>query len=152
MYMILERYSLTFQSMMDVEDPTPYQITSVVHRSPFMRDVAKNFSCFVNTFAAKVCTLLFKTAWPRVTLELQECLHPPTKDWIGDWFLFENYTVIRVYGFDRPPYKLPAFLTPRIFAMEIIRQRFHADLQHFCSRKQASIIKMSIGLWDLLLR
>ena len=70
MYMILERYSLTFQSMMDVEDPTPYQITSVVHRSPFMRNVVENFSCFVNTFAAKVCTLLFEDACPRVTLEL----------------------------------------------------------------------------------
>ena len=103
MYIILERYSLTFQSMMDVEDPTPYQITYVVHKSPFMRNVAKNFSCFVNTFAAKVCTFLFKTACPKVTLKLQECLHPPTKDWMGDWFLFENYTVIRVYGFDKPP-------------------------------------------------
>lgn len=121
MYMILERYSLTFQSMMDVEDPTPYQITSVVHRSPFMRNVAENFSCFVNTFAAKVCTLLFETVFHRVTLQLQECLHPPTDDWIGDCFLSENYTVINVYGFDKLPYRLPAFLTPKIFAMEIIR-------------------------------
>ena len=107
--------------MMDAEDLTHYQITSVVHISPFMRNVAESFSCFVNTFAAKVCTLLFDVSYPRVTLELQECLHPPTKDWIGDWFLFENYTMIRVYGFDKPPYRLPAYLTPRIFAMEIIR-------------------------------
>ena len=80
MYIILERYSLTFQSMMDAEDPTLYQITSVVHKSPFMRNIAENFSCFVNTFAAKVCTLLFETTFPRVTLELQECLHPPLED------------------------------------------------------------------------
>ena len=106
-----------------------------------MRNEAKNFSCFVNTFASKVCTLLFETACPKVTLELQECLHPPTEDWIGDWFLFENYIVIRVYCFDKPPYKLPAFLTCRIFAMEIIRKRFHVDFQHFYSKKQASIIK-----------
>ena len=70
MYMILERYSLSFQSMMDVEDPTPYQITYVVHKSPFMRNVAENFSLFVNTFAAKVCILLFETTCPRVTLVL----------------------------------------------------------------------------------
>ena len=95
--------------MMDAEDPTPYQITFVVHRSPFMRNVAENFSCFVNAFAAKVCTLLFEASCPRVTLELQECLHPPTEDWIGDWFLSEKYIVIRVYGFDKPPYRLPAF-------------------------------------------
>ena len=135
MYMILERYSLSFQSMMDVEDPTPYQITSVVHKSPFMRNVAENFSLFVNTFSTKVCTLLFEVTCPRVTSTLQECLHPPIEDWIGDWFLSENYIVIRVYGFDRPPYRLPTFLTPKIFAMEVIRQRFHADLQHFSGRK-----------------
>ena len=80
MYMSLERYSLSFQSMMDVEDPTPYQITSIVHKSPFMRNVAKNFSLFVNIFAAKVCTLLFETTCPRVTSALQECLHPSTED------------------------------------------------------------------------
>ena len=62
MYMILERYSLSFQSMMDAEDPTPYQITFVVHRSPFMRNVAENFSLFVNTFSSKVCNLLFEVA------------------------------------------------------------------------------------------
>ena len=70
MYMILERYSLSFQSMMDVEDPTPYQITSVVDRNPFMRNVAENFSLFVNTFAAKVSTLLFEVTCPIVTLAL----------------------------------------------------------------------------------
>ena len=128
--------------MMDAEDPTPYQINPVVHKSPFMRNVAENFTCFVNAFAAKVCTMLFETTCPRVTLDLQEYLHPPTEYWIWDWFLSENYTVIRIYGFDKPPYKLLAFLTPRIFAMEIIRQRFHIDLQQFCSKKKASIIKL----------
>ena len=135
---------------MDVEDPTPYQITSVVHINPFMRNVAENFSCFVNTFAAKVCTLLFETTCPRVTLELQECLHPPIEDWIGDWFLFENYTVIRVYGFDRPPYKLPTFLIPRIFAMEIIRKRFHTNLQNFCSRSKHLLSNFPLLLDPLL--
>ena len=45
-----------------------------------MRNVAENFSLFVNTFAAKVYTLLFEVTFPRVTLVLQECLHPPTED------------------------------------------------------------------------
>ena len=49
-YMILEWYSLSFQSMMDAEDPTPYHIIYVVHRSPFMLDVllygASPFSCW----------------------------------------------------------------------------------------------------------
>ena len=29
----------------------------------------------------------------------------------GDWYLFEAYTVIRVYDFDGKPYMLPMFRT-----------------------------------------
>ena len=50
--------------------------------------------------------------------------------------------MFRVYGFDKPPYKLLGFLAPRIFSMEIIRKRFHVDLQHFCSKKKASTITL----------
>ena len=46
MYMILEQFSLTFQSMMDAKDPTSYHITSAVHISPFMRNVAETFLLF----------------------------------------------------------------------------------------------------------
>jgi hypothetical protein len=53
----------------------------------------------------------------------------------GDWFLFEDHTVIRVYGFTGKPYKLPAFLTPRIFALEYIRQKMSSDEEHFSAKR-----------------
>jgi len=40
---------------------------------------------------------------------------------IGDWYLYQNYTDIRVYGYEIPPYKLPKYLPIRIFALEYIR-------------------------------
>jgi hypothetical protein len=38
---------------------------------------------------------------------------------VGDWYISENYIVIRVYGFESQPYRLPIFLTHRIFALEL---------------------------------
>ena len=123
MYMILDKFLLNFQFLMEPKAPTPYEIISVIHRSSFIKNEAQNFSRFVNSFASQVYMFLFETPYPRVSQELQECLHLPIEDYVGDWFLFEDYTVIRVYGFEGPPYRLPAFLTPRLFALEVLRQR-----------------------------
>ena len=60
---------------------------------------------------------------------------------IGDWFLMEEGTVIRVYGFFHPPYVLPTFLTPRIFALELIRQKLSVENDQFINFKKSSEIK-----------
>jgi hypothetical protein len=39
-----------------------------------------------------------------------------------DWYLVEDHTIIRVYGFEKEPFKLPIFLTPRILALEYVRK------------------------------
>ena len=50
---------------------------------------------------------------------------------MGDWFLYRDYTILRVYGFTGQPYRLPSFLTPRIFALEFMRQRLLSEEEHF---------------------
>jgi hypothetical protein len=61
---------------------------------------------------------------------------------VGDWYIFENYTEIRVYGSELRPFLLPIFLTPRIFALEYIRQRLNSDDIHFVSRKYKANFKL----------
>ena len=53
--------------------------------------------------------------------ELKKLLQLTKEISTSDWYLFENYTLIRVYGFEGEPYNLPVLLTPRIFALEYIR-------------------------------
>ena len=60
---------------------------------------------------------------------------------IGDWFLSEHGTMIRVYGFIHQPYILPTFLIIRVFALELIRQRLIVEYEHFLSYKKPSEIK-----------
>ena len=65
---------------------------------------------------------------------------------IFDWFLFEHGTVIMLYGFVHPPYMLPAFLNPRVFSMEFIRQKLMVDTEHFLYFEKSTEIKYP---WDV---
>ena len=38
--------------------------------------------------------------------------------------MFENNTIFRIYGFEEEPYLFPEFLTPWIYSLEFVRQRF----------------------------
>ena len=60
---------------------------------------------------------------------------------IGDWFLMQNYLSIRVYGFLASPFMLPVYLTPLVFALELIRQRISADEEHFTAHRKDSWMK-----------
>jgi hypothetical protein len=55
--------------------------------------------------------------------------------------LFIQSIVIWVYGYQERPYLLPIFLTPRIFALEFIRQRIILETKHFLKAHKASNLK-----------
>jgi len=40
---------------------------------------------------------------------------------IDSWFLFPDYTLIRLYAFNNLPYQLPKYVTPFLFAYEFLR-------------------------------
>ena len=54
MYLILDKYSLHFQSLQEPKQLTPYEVISIIHRSSFLRDLAQGFSQFVNEFSSHV--------------------------------------------------------------------------------------------------
>lgn len=60
---------------------------------------------------------------------------------VGDRFLYKEFTVLRVYGFEDDPYKLLVFLTKIIFVMEFLRQRLHVENEIFLKHKKASNMK-----------
>ena len=88
--------------------------------------------------------LIYEEDYPRVCQELQDSLHPVVEQQVGDWILYKDFTVIRIYGVEKKSYKLPKFLTPRIFGLEILRQRFDSDYVHFTSRNQVGTFKLPV--------
>ena len=57
---------------------------------------------------------------------------------VGEWFLYKEFTILRIYGFENEPYRLPVFLTKRIFVLEFLRQRLYVESEMFLKHKKAS--------------
>ena len=74
------------------------------------------------------------------------------EDMIGDSFLYKEFTILRVYGFTGEPYRLPIFLTPRIFALEFMRQRLYAEGEHFGALKKSSNIKFPLKVGSFIFK
>ena len=52
--------------------------------------------------------------------------------------------MIIIYGSEKISYKLPKFLTPRKFALEILRKRLDSDHVHFTSINEAGTFKLPV--------
>ena len=96
--------------------------------------------------------MLFDELLPRVFEEMNIMMQSSPEDRIGDWFLYKDFIVLRVYGFTGEPYRLPAFLTPRIFALEYMRQRLHAEEEHFGAFKKSSNIKFPLKVGSFIFK
>ena len=89
---------------------------------------------------------------PRVLEEMNSMMQASPEDRIGDWFLYKDFTVLRVYGFTGDPYRLPAFLTPRIISLEYMRHRLHAEEEHFGAFKKSSNIKFPLKVGSFIFK
>jgi hypothetical protein len=79
------------------------------------QDQNKGFNLYVNKFMSACYILLHGTYPPRMFHEFKKILQLRKHTRLGYWYLDEDHTIIRVYGFEQDPYKLSIFLTPRIF-------------------------------------
>ena len=105
------------------------------------KEMNKGYTKFMKFLTSEVYNAIFQKNLPRVLLEMRTILQLSTEKRIGDWFLFELGTMIRLYGFVHPPYMLLAFLTPRVFSLEFIRQKVIMEIEHFLNFKKSIEIK-----------
>jgi len=84
------------------------------------RNATISFFDFENWIIFVVYKVIFGSTMPRINEELKLLLQNPT-DLVGDWFCYKEFTVMRIYGYQGEPYKLPIFLTRRIFVPEYLR-------------------------------
>ena len=74
--------------------------------------------------------------FPRMPREGKEWMQFTPETRVSDRFIFEDHTILRIYGFEGKPYKLHMLLTVRIVAMEYTRRRLLLYELHFGSVKQ----------------
>ena len=104
-----------------------------------------NFFTFSSTVIPAIYRLIFGSTIPRIGANLKALLQSPV-ELVGDWFCFADYTLIRVYGFEGEPFKLPKFASRRLFALEFLRQRLVAENDNFIKHKKASSWKFVFTL------
>jgi hypothetical protein len=94
-----------------------------------------SFVHFVNKIMSRIYKLIFDQELPRVT-DMRRTSLQMGSEITGDWFLYAEYIEIRLYGFTRNPFLLPAFLTNMIFSLEFARQKIHTEKENFLNIKK----------------
>lgn len=61
---------------------------------------------------------------------------------VGDWYLYQNQIEIRIYGCELAPYKLPKYLSMRLFAREYYRLMINLDEVYFVKAKKKSQLRI----------
>lgn len=80
---------------------------------------------------------------PRINEEVKRNFHLIDQAKIGDWYLYQNYTEIRVYDCELAPYKFPKYLPMKIFSLECIRHMLKLDDIHFVVAKKKSQFRIN---------
>ena len=113
------------------------QLPEMVLTAEISNDIFK----YVNLLMEEVYKVFFQNKFHRVLPKMQEDLQFDPNWKIGDWFLLQEHTIIRVCGFSHEPYIFPVFRAPRVFSLKFIRQKLILENEHFNSFKKDSKIK-----------
>ena len=76
---------------------------------------------FIDMFVYPVSSLLKTAPPPRLSYDMQKLLQFSKSYKIGDWYFYQNHTVIKIYGCELCPYRLPKYVPMRLFTLEYFR-------------------------------
>ena len=78
----------------------------------------------------------------RLTDEMQRILQLSKSYSIGDWYFYQHHAIIRMYGCELPPYRLPKYVPMRLFSLEYFRQFGNVDVLHFSGKGKKAQLKV----------
>ena len=85
------------------------------------------FNQFVDQFLHVAVSLLNKNTKPRIDSEIKRILHLSEQTKKGDWYMYQAYSEIIIYGCELAPYKLPKYVPIRTFSLEFPIQMINMD-------------------------
>lgn len=97
---------------------------------------SNTYTKFIDLFVHSTITLLLGHPPPRISDDIKRILQLSKQYKIGDWYLYQNRTKIRIYGCELPPFKLPKYIPMRLFSLEYYRQMINPDETHFMKAKK----------------
>jgi len=121
--------------------------SSVFHSRP---EAPYTYCEFIDLSIYPAMSLLLSSPPPRLTDEMQRILQLSKAYSIGDWYFYQHHTVIRIYGCELPPYKLPKYVPMKLFALKYFRQFGNADVLHFSGKGKKAQLKVRNQLGHFL--
>ena len=61
---------------------------------------------------------------------------------MGDWYLYEKHTELRIFRSNLLPYKLPRYMSMRIFALQYLIQILNYDSINFMAARKKTQFKL----------
>lgn len=122
--------------------------TSVFHE---VQNSPYSYCEFIDLFVYPVSCLLRRTPPARLSYDMQKILQLSKNYKIGDWYFYQNHTIIRMYGYELCPNRLPRYVPMRLFALEYYKQLINSDLTHFHSTKKKAQLKYKDQLGPFLM-
>jgi len=97
---------------------------------------------FIDSFDRLMMTMLKGSPPPKVSGEIKMVLQFSKQSKVGDWYLYQNHTEIRIYGCELAQYKLPKYIPMRLFSREYSRKTRNYDEIKFVSAMKISQFKL----------
>jgi len=133
-----------FAAFESVLNPFFILLHSRANRTSVFHNVSKfpyTYCEFIDWFIHPSSTLLIGAPPPRLFGDINNSLQLSENYRIGDWYLYQNHTEIKIYGCELCPYKLPKYVPIRLFSLEYLRQLINVDLTHFCNVKKKARLR-----------
>ena len=97
---------------------------------------------FSDLFLHPAMNILYKSEQPRFNEEMKRILQLSEQNKMGDWFLYEKHTKIRIFGSNLLPYKLLKYMNIRIFAFGYLRQILNSKSINFLAERKKTQFKL----------
>ena len=86
--------------------------------------------------------MLLGISHPRISADIRRVLQLSKQYRVGDWYLYQNHTEIKIYGCELAPYKLPRYLPMRLFVLEYYRKIINLDEVYFVKAKKKAQLRI----------
>jgi len=143
LYYQVDKFPFTLQKL-----DTKGQPRLVIFWTPLIHkyDSPYPYTDFIDLFVHPIVTMLIGNP-PKISSNIRRILQLSKQHKVGDWYLYQNHTKIRIYGYKLAPYKLPRYLPMRLSSLEYYRKIANSDEVHFVKSKKKSqlIIKDQLG-------
>ena len=101
-----------------------------------------SYNEFIYQFVYLVTSMLTGHPPPRISDDIKRILQLSKQYKIGDWYLYQNHTEIRIYGCELRPFKLPKYVPMRLFSLEYYRKMLNSDQIHFTKENKKAQLRI----------